>query len=66
LRGEDGVVEMCGDILKLLTKTKEDIFEIFHEHNYDPAYFNINILLSIIIDDIELKVSEGWDALDDR
>jgi len=65
MRGEDGVVEMCGEILKLLAVTKENIFEIFNDHNYNPAYFDINILLSIIIDDVELKIAEGWDALVD-
>ena len=60
------MVDLCKDILKLLTKTQEGIFGIFDEHDYDAAFFDLNISLQVKVDDIELKVSEGWDALEDR
>lgn len=60
----DEIVEMMGDMLKCLARCREEIDEVFHTHGYDSAYFDIDINLSIGVDDTTVKVSERWERME--
>ncbi len=54
---------MCKDILSLLHQCKEEIFEIFHKHGYDSAYYDVTIDLRVQIDEVNLNIKEKWESL---
>jgi len=61
---DDEELEMLADIQKLLNKTRDKIYKIFEDdYGYDPAYFDINILLKVEIDNNLIQVKEKHEKI---
>lgn len=51
------------DVLKLLEKTKAQIYLLFEKHNLDAAFFDLSIDLNVDINETKLRVREKQKAL---
>jgi len=58
------VIEMCSEFTHVLCECKKKIFEKFDEHGYDASFFDINISLSVRVDDIVIQCKEKWKRLE--
>jgi len=63
---EEEEVKLRQDILKVLMKAKEEIYDCFDRAGFDPSYFNILIDLRCIINDITLRIYEKERSLENE
>ena len=47
-------------ILVLLRKTREEIDKLWNNSGSDFAYFNVNIDLKVKVDEVEVRIKDGW------
>ena len=51
-------------ILILLNKTKQEILDIWQKQaGFDLALFDVSIDLSVKIDNVEVRVKDGWSKM---
>jgi len=57
-------LEMKAEIQKLLYMTKEKVWKIFEDHEYDAAYFDIIIDLKVKINTTQMREYEKINRLE--
>uniref|UniRef100_A0A6H2A513 Uncharacterized protein n=1 Tax=viral metagenome TaxID=1070528 RepID=A0A6H2A513_9ZZZZ len=49
--------------LNLLDKTREEFDRIWEKAGFDLAYFNVNINLKIIVNDVKVQIIDSWRSI---
>ncbi len=59
---DKALLDMCAEMVRVLDACREKVFEMFDKYGYDAAYFNLDIDLSVKIDQFTARVKEQWEA----
>ena len=62
---DEELVEMGSHWLRILTETKDKLWEVFEEQNLDAAFFDVDISLKIEVDGQMILIRDGWDKLEE-
>ncbi len=57
-------LQMVSEMVVILEECREKVFEKFEQYHFDPAYFNLDIDLSVKVDHVIIRVKEQWDAME--